>query len=324
MSVLTRIFAAAATLALSAGIAAADVPVLRLATQVAGTVNWEIDTIVHNGYDSANGFRLAVQDVAGSPAAQVAFQGGEADIIVSDWLWVARQRAEGKDYVFIPYSRAVGAVMVRSDSPLTDLSGLAGGRIGVAGGPLDKSWLILRAYARQVHDLDLAAETEQVFAAPPLIFKAALSGETDAAINFWHFNAKAEAAGMRPLLTVSDAALALGLDPETPLLGYVVRGEMLRENPGLVRGFAAASRAAKALLTTDEAAWDRLRPIMNAADDTEFAALRDGFRAGIPAPGPVDEAAAARMLALMAELGGTELMGPASALPEGVFVQPGS
>lgn len=324
MSALARVFAAVAALALSAQVAVAEQPVLRLATQVAGTVNWEIDTIVHNGFDTANGFRLEVQDVAGSPAAQVAFQGGEADIIVSDWLWVARQRAEGKDYVFIPYSRAVGAVMVRSDSPLTDLAGLAGGKIGIAGGPLDKSWLILRAYAGQVHGLDLARETEQVFGAPPLIFKSALSGETDAAINFWHFNAKAEAAGMRPLVTVSEAAVALGLDPETPLLGYVVRGEMLRDAPQLVQGFAAASRAAKDVLASDDAAWDRIRPIMNAADDAEFAALKAGFRAGIPATGPVDEAAAARMLALMAELGGAELMGPATVLPEGVFVQPGS
>lgn len=324
MTAFGRLCAAAAVLTLSAGIAAAELPVLRLATQVTGTVNWEIDTIVHNGLDAANGFRLAVQDVAGSPAAQVAFQGGEADVIVSDWLWVARQRAEGQDYVFIPYSRAVGAVMVRGDSPVTDLAGLAGGKVGIAGGPIDKSWLILRAYARQVHGLDLAAQTEQVFGAPPLIFKSALSGETDAAINFWHFNAKAEAAGMRPLLTVSEAALALGLDPETPLLGYVVRGETLRANPGVVQGFAAASRAAKDLLATDDGAWDRIRPIMNAKDDAEFAALRAGFRAGIPAPGPVDEAAAARMLALMADLGGPELMGAATALPEGVFVQPGS
>lgn len=328
MTVLSRFLGAAAGLcaglALVAGVARADLPVLRLATQVSGTVNWELDTIAREGLDAANGFRLAVQDVAGSPAAQVAFQGGEADLIVSDWLWVARQRAEGRDYVFIPYSRAVGAVMVRADSPATDIADLAGGRIGIAGGPVDKSWLILRAYARQVHGLDLAAETEQVFGAPPLIFKSALSGETDAAINFWHFNAKAEAAGMRPLLTVAEASVALGLDPQTPLLGYVLHGEMLRQNPGLVQGFAAASRAAKDVLARDDAAWDRLRPLMNAADDAEFAALKAGFRAGIPAPGPVDEAAAARMLALMAELGGAELVGPVTTLPEGVFVQPGS
>ncbi len=58
---------------------------------------------------------------------------------------------------------------------------------------------------------------------------------------------------------------------------------------------------------------------MNAGDDAEFAALRDGFRAGIPEPGPVDAADVAEVMAIMAELGGSELVGKATTLPEGVF-----
>ena len=61
--------------------------------------------------------------------------------------------------------------------------------------------------------------------------------------------------------------------------------------------------------------------MMNADNDAEFEALRAGFRAGIPAPGPVDEAAAAKLLAVMAELGGEELVGQATTLPEGVFLR---
>ena len=99
---------------------------------------------------------------------------------------------------------------------------------------------------------DLASETEQVFGAPPLIFKSALSGELDGAINFWHFGAKMEASGMRLLASTSEAALALGLNPDTPLLGYVVRGDVLAEHPEVVKGLAAASRQAKDLLATDE------------------------------------------------------------------------
>ena len=101
---------------------------------------------------------------------------------------------------------------------------------------MDKSWLILRAYAEQKEGFDIAAETEQVFGAPPLIFKQALSGEVAAEINFWHFNAKAMAKGMREVVSVSDAALALGLDPETPLLGYVVKGEIEDCDVVAVRG----------------------------------------------------------------------------------------
>ena len=43
----------------------------------------------------------------------------------------------------------------------------------------------LRAYAAQEYGMDLKAETEQVFGAPPLIFKSALGGDYAGAINFF-------------------------------------------------------------------------------------------------------------------------------------------
>lgn len=300
----------------------ADEAPLRLATQVAGTVNWEITTIVANGFDKANGIAITVQDVDAGPAAQIALLAGEADVIVSDWLWVARQRAEGRDLVFVPYSKAVGALYLAPGSTAQSLADLKGQQIGVAGGPVDKSWLILRAYAQQVQGFDLGGETEQVFGAPPLIFESALNGEVAAAVNFWHFGAKMQAAGLRPLITVAEAAAALGLDPETPLLGYVMAGDTLRQNPALMAGLVKASRAAKDLLATDDAAWDALRPIMNAKTDAQFQALKAGFRAGIPAPGPVNTDGAAKMLAIMVALGGPELMGKVTTLPEGLFYSP--
>lgn len=324
MSFMKVLRGSAVALVALTGAAWAEAPVLRASVLQYGTVNWELDVIKHNEFDTKNGFTLEVQGVAGGSAAKVAFQGGEADIIVSDWLWVARQRAAGKDFVFIPYSRAVGALMVPAGSDAQTLADLKGEKIGIAGGPLDKSWLILQAYAEQEHGIDLAAETEQVFGAPPLIFKTAIKGELGGAINFWHFLAKMEAGGMKPLVSVDQAAEALGLDIQTPLLGYVLKGELLRDNPELVQALATASRNAKDMLANDDAEWDRLRPRMNAATDAQFDALKAGFRAGIPAAGPVDEAAAAKMLELMARLGGEDLVGQAQELPEGVFVQPGS
>jgi NitT/TauT family transport system substrate-binding protein len=301
--------------------AQAETAVLRVAVLKVGTVNWELDTIRHHGLDKANGFKLEVQELAGGAASMVAFQGGTADVMVKDWLWVARQRAAGNDFVLIPYSRAVGALLVKADSEAQSLIDLRGAKIGIAGGPLDKSWLILRAYSLQEYGMDLKVETEQVFGAPPLIFKTALDGSVAGAINFWHFNAKMQTAGMRKLIDIDDAARALGLDPTTPLLGYVVKGELLQQ-PELVAGLAAASRAAKDILASDDAEWDRLRPLMNTKSDAEFVALREGFRAGIPDPGPVNEMAAARLLALMAELGGPDLLGDALTLPDGVFYAP--
>ena len=324
MSFMSRLVAVTVALSVTATGALAEMPKLKAAVLEIGTVNWELNTIKHNGFDTANGFELDVMGVASGDAADIAFQGGEADVMVSDWLWVARQRAAGHDYVFIPYSKAVGGVMVPKDSTAQTLADLKGGKIGIAGGPLDQSWLILRAYSEKEHGFDIADETEQVFGAPPLIFKSGLSGELDGAINFWHFMAKMEAGGMRQLISVTEAAEALGLSAETPLLGYVVTGDFMRAHPDVIAGLTAASRQAKDLLASDDAAWERIREMMNANNDAQFEALKAGFRAGIPAPGPVDEDAANRMLKLMADLGGEELLGGATELPEGLFVQPGS
>jgi NitT/TauT family transport system substrate-binding protein len=317
---LARVFlAVAAVSAVLCTAKIADAEELTIGAVASGTVKWELDTITHYGLDKANGFDLKVVELAGNPATQVALAGGEVDAIVSDWLWVAQQRADGKSYVFIPFSTAVGALLVPEDSPAKTLADLKGKKIGIAGGPVDKSWLILRAYAKQLDGQDLVADTEQVFGAPPMIYEAGLSGEVDGVVNFWQFLAKMKVNGMRELVSVADAATALGLDPATPLLGYVVTEELVKEKPELVSALKKTSRDAKALLMTDQAAWDRLRPIMNADTDEEFAALRDGWRAGVPADAPVDEANAAKVFKLMAELGGEELLGKVTALPEGVF-----
>ena len=321
-TMLTGSALALSALALPVRAQTAPLPVIRIGTLENGTVNWEVQTIRNAGLDRENGFELVPTPLAGNPATQVAMQGGEVDTIVSDWLWVAQQRAKGTDFTFLPYSTAVGGVMVAADSAAQTLADLAGKKIGIAGAPVDKSWLILRAWSRAKLGQDLAETTTQIFGAPPMIKNAAETGEVDAAINFWHFQAKMQAAGMRQLISVTDAARDLGLDPATPLLGYVLRDGWIAENPEIAAGFARASRAAKDLLARDDAAWAALRPIMNAADDAEFEALKAGWRAGIPAPGPVDAANAQKIFAAMAELGGDELTGGLTTLPEGLFWSP--
>ena len=104
----------------------------------------------------------------------------------------------------IPYSKAVGGVMVPVDSKVQTLADLKGTQIGIAGGPVDKSWIILRALALK-QGFDIAGETSQVFGAPPIIFKAGMDGEVAGVINFWNFMAKQKMAGMREVVSVEDA-----------------------------------------------------------------------------------------------------------------------
>ncbi|WP_299507764.1 ABC transporter substrate-binding protein [uncultured Roseobacter sp.] len=306
-------------LALSGPAFAEEPPTIRAAVLKIGTVNWELATITENGLDRANDFVLDVQPYADNGATRIAVEGGEADMAVADWIWVARQRAAGKDYVFIPYSRAVGGVVVPEESTAQTLEDLKGGKIGIAGGPLDKSWLILRAYAQQQYGMDLKADTEQVYGAPPLIFKSAMGDEYAGAINFWHFLAKNKAAGMRELISVETAGQALGLDTDTPLLGYYMKESFLADHPGLAQAFFEASRAAKDKLATSDAAWEAVRPRMNVRSDAQFDQLKSDWIAGIPARGPVNAAAAEKMLVLMRDLGGPELVGEATSLPDGLF-----
>lgn len=298
---------------------AQDLPTIRAATLKIGTVNWELQTIVDEGLDEKHGFTLDIQPYADNGATRIAVEGGEADMAVADWIWVARQRAAGKPYVFVPYSRAVGGLVVAAGSDAQTLADLAGQKIGIAGGPLDKSWLILRAYAQKAHDIDLKSDTEQVYGAPPLIFRTALGRDLAGAINYWHYLAKMKAAGMRELISVDTASRELGLDPETPLLGYYFKEDFLSENPDLAQNFFEASREAKALLMESDEAWAALRPMMNADSDAEFEQLRTDWIAGIPARQPVDTDAAQALLSLMHDLGGSELVGNADTLPAGLF-----
>ncbi|MBE9556649.1 MAG: ABC transporter substrate-binding protein [Proteobacteria bacterium] len=314
---LTAIAALAFTL--TARAAQAGEPVLRIAVLKFGTVNWELDVIKHHGLDKANGFTLEVMPVANKQASTIMFQGREADMIVTDWVWVARQRAEGRDFRLIPYSRSVGGMVVAADSPIRSLADLKGKKIGIAGGPVDKSWILIQALVKKRHGIDLAREAEPVFGAPPLLFQKGLSGELDAVISFWHFLAKMEARGMRRIVDVADAAAELGLNPETPLLGYAFRGGWAKNNPALASGLARASRQAKDILRDSDAEWARLRPKMKAKDDATFAALRDGFRAGIPGGGKMDMESAKAMFAVLAALGGEKLVGKATTVEPELF-----
>lgn len=298
--------------------ARAEVPV-RIATLPAGTVAWEVDTIIHNGFDKKHGIALALVPVGGKQSADVMLAGGATDVIVSDWIWVSRQRNAGADYAFIPYSRQVGSIVVKGDSAIKSLADLKGKKIGIAGGPTDKSWVLFQGLARHELNLDLAKQAEPVFAAPPLLNEKLESGEIDAVITFWHFAAKLRAAGGRDIATVTDAAQALGLDAETPLLGYVYSEKWSNEHESAALKLAAASADAKALLATSEDEWRRLRPLMKVKTDAEFEALKAGFRAGIPKHMKVDEAAAASLFALLGKIGGAELVGDKPELAKGTF-----
>lgn len=304
----------ATTLALLAGLTspAFALEKIRVGVLEFGTVNWEMDTLKQHKLDEQHGIELEITPLASADASTVALQGGAVDIIVSDWVWVARQRAAGQDYTLFPYSNAVGALMVRPDSGIKTLADLRGKKLGVAGGPNDKSWLLLRAYAQQKLGLDLLAATEPQFAAPPLLNELMQRGDLDAVLNFWHYAARLQAAGMQALISVPEIVQGLGIKSDLPLVGWVFSEQWANADPEAAKGFLAADYAAKQILKTSDAEWQRLRPRMKVENDAMFTQLRDSFRAGIPTCfGSQEQQAAADAFQILAETGGEKLLGKA-------------
>src|ERR1700760_4923225 len=97
---------------------AAATDTLRVGFQSTGTFAWVLDVIRRHGLAQRAELDIKVTEFASPDAGKLALNGGSVDVAISDWLWVARERALGSKLLFYPYSSAVGAVMVKADSPV--------------------------------------------------------------------------------------------------------------------------------------------------------------------------------------------------------------
>ncbi len=242
--------------------------------------------------------------------------------MLSDWLWVARERSLGDDLVFYPSSSTLGAVMVPAQSPIREIIDLKGRKLAVAGGPLDKSWLLLQALARR-SGLDLRKQATVVYGAPPLLSEKALQGETDATLTFWNFCADLESKGHKRAIAMDHVVKSLGAKGPVALVGYTFDGTWAARNGSTVERFLAAARQAKDILASSQAEWQRLAPRMRVTDANALAIYRQRYGEGIVRRSLAEEEADARALyRVLAEIGGTELVGPARELAAGTFYRP--
>jgi len=319
---ISRITATAVLFSFFAVSAKAETVPLKLGVLKFGTVNWELNVLKHHKLDAKHGLDVQVNGFAGKQASSVALQGGAVDSIVTDWLWTSRQRAEGKGFAFIPYSVSVGALMTANGSPIESIEDLPGRKIGIAGGPLDKSWLLMRALASEKHGLDLEKSVEKVFGAPPLLSRQLEDGNVDAVLTFWHFAAKLEAKGMRRVVDVGQIARELGIGAQVPQIGYVFNDDWVKAHPGKLKKFNDALLEAKAILGWSNKEWERIRPLTKAKDDATFEALKKGYRDGIPTSwGDREREEAAKLFGILAEIGGVKLVGPGKGIEKGTFAE---
>src|SRR5882672_11451025 len=301
MKLFIRILLATVVFAGTPGAPSRAAETIRIAVQKTGTFAWELAVIRAHGLDSRANLAIEVSELASPEAGKIALRGGSADVIVSDWLWVSRERGLGAKLTFYPYSSALGAVMVPNVSSIRTLADLKGRKLAVAGGPIDKNWLLLRASMKQ-DGIDLKSESTIVYGAPPLLAAKILGGEMDATVNYWNFCAALEAKG------------------RTAMIGYVFDEGWESVNRSAVSRFIAMTRGAKEILATSDAEWEKIAPLTGATDAATLRAYRDRYREGIPRRPIADEEADARILyRVLAATGGREIVGTAQELDPGTF-----
>src|SRR5437764_1192674 len=149
MKLFARTILVAAVFALGEAAASYGAQTIRVASQKTGTLAWELAVIRAHDLDKEADLSIEIVELASPEAGKIALRGGNANIIVSDWLWVSRERALGAKLKFYPYSSALGAIVVPASSSIRTLADLRGRKLAVAGGPIDKSWLLLQARLKQ-------------------------------------------------------------------------------------------------------------------------------------------------------------------------------
>ena len=293
--------------------------VIRLGVQAIGTLAWELAALQGEDQYKSPDFLIETYPLANAEAGKIALQSGSVDIIISDWIWVSRMRSDGVDFTFYPYSTTSGALMVPENSPIRAIKDLKDKRLGIAGGELDKNWLLLQALAKQ-DQLDLNASVEKVFGAPPLINEQLKQGRVDAALNYWHFGAKLEAQGYRQLIDGKGLLKALNISENVPALGYVFKQSWADAHKTALNSFFQASQKAKQSLCNTESEWQKIIPLTQVEDLGTQKKLRQRYCEGeVTQWGKPEQQAADRIYTLLRKVSNNQLTGQSEHLQAGTF-----
>lgn len=308
------------SLLLSINSLAEEKTVIRIGVQAGGTVEWELPVLQEALKAKSADVELEIKHVANVEAGKAALQSGAVDIIVSDWIWVSSLREKGADFTFYPYADTSGALVVPSDSGIHSLSDLKGKRLGIAGGELDKNWLLLQALASQQQEIDIDLTVEKVFGTPPLINEQIKQGRIDAALTYWHFAARLEAEGYRTIIDGRSILQGLGIQEAVANLGYVFKQSWADQHSQSLKQFFDVGKQARQTLCSTDAAWQQIRPLTKVDDDLTQKHLRQSYCAGnIDQWGEAEQKAAEKVYVLLHKQSKQALTGKSAQLQAGTF-----
>src|SRR3569833_4478291 len=246
-----------------------------------GTALWELDAMRALGFDKKHDLDIEVHTLADARAGQIALLAGSVDLILSDLVYVSIQRSQGNDLTFVPHSLAFGGLGADPAAGISSIADLKGKTLAISGSPVDKSWVILQAYYNHETGRTLTDDATVRYGAPPLVNELITSGQAQASLNLWNWNARAKLAGKTELLSIWDMLKALGVSSQPPLLGWTFTDKVASEKARALDAFFDASFDTKAALLTDNVIWNTIRPDLGVKDDDAlFARRRGGGRAG--------------------------------------------
>ena len=304
----------------SQNFALANNPTIKIGTLQYGSVNWELDLIKSLNLDKENNIDVKIIQLASKNAAAVALQGKAVDLIVTDWFWVSRQRSLNRMFSFVPHSMAAGGLIVNKNSNIKTIDDLKGKKIGIAGGQVDKSWLIFRAYYRNKFNKDLISETQQIFGAPPLLNKKIEQGSFDAILTYWPYQARLISKDFKKIINITDIIEKLEIPRGMPIIGWVFRDDWAKNNNNTLKMFLETSKKAKDLMLNDDKVWEIIKPSMRSENELVFRNLKKIYRDGIPQEfNEKHILGASDLYNTLSSIGGKELVGNSKKMEPGTF-----
>lgn len=306
-------------LAVSLNLAASDKDLIRIGAMASGTLAWELQAMKDQGLLDKASFDLEIIPLANQQAGKVALQANSVDMIISDWIWVSSMRSEGIPFTFTPYSNSAGGLLVATNSDIKDLKDLKGKKLGIAGGELDKNWLLLQVLASQ-QGLDLAQSVEKVYGAPPLLEQQLKAGRIDAILTYWQFAARLETEGYRQLLSGEDIIRQLGIQETVPSLGYVFRQDWADQHKTGLQNFLQLADKARNTLCSDDSAWQKVVHLTDSNEPATQQKLHDRYCDGrVENWSAKNQAAASQIYSWLNAISQNKLGGKSTQLQTGSF-----